>query len=122
MPCILLDVLRLVVGKIVNTPEVVRVFIGSFWKQPLQYANNRLLFELEHQDLFKDLQGLPKQNSLRKLNDFIRRARLAKVYDSEALRCHKLFPICLLAMEITLGYTVYMQHTGRLPLLLHSVS
>lgn len=68
-----------VLGKIVMTPEVVRVFIGSFWKQPLHFASNRHLFELEHQDLFKDLQGLPKQNSIRKLNDFIRRARLAKV-------------------------------------------
>jgi len=67
-------------GKIVMTPEVVRVFIGSFWKQPLHFASNRHLFELEHQDLFKDLQGLPKQNSIRKLNDFIRRARLAKVH------------------------------------------
>jgi len=54
-------------GKIVNTPEVVRVYTGSFWKQPLQHTANRHLFELEHQDLFKDLQSLPKQNSIRKL-------------------------------------------------------
>ncbi|XP_067942390.1 EH domain-containing protein 3-like [Watersipora subatra] len=67
-------------GKIMNTPEVVRVFIGSFWKQPLQHTANRSLFELEHQDLLQDLQALPKQNSLRKLNDFIRRTRLAKVH------------------------------------------
>ena len=62
-----------------HTPEVVRVYIGSFWKQPLQHTSNRSLFELEHEDLLKDLQCLPRQNSVRKLNDFIRRSRLAKV-------------------------------------------
>ena len=66
-------------GKILKTPEVCRVYIGSFWNQPLHFDDNRRLFELEATDLFNDLQGLPKHNTLRKLNDFIRRARLAKV-------------------------------------------
>jgi len=58
---------------------VCRVYIGSFWNQPLHFDDNRRLFELEASDLFSDLQALPKHNTLRKLNDFIRRARLAKV-------------------------------------------
>lgn len=37
------------------------------------------LFEDEEQDLFKDLQSLPGNAALRKLNDLIKRARLAKV-------------------------------------------
>lgn len=37
------------------------------------------LFEDEQQDLFKDLQSLPGNAALRKLNDLIKRARLAKV-------------------------------------------
>lgn len=37
------------------------------------------LFEDEEQDLFKDMQSLPKNAALRKLNDLIKRARLAKV-------------------------------------------
>ncbi|MGH0176127.1 UNVERIFIED_CONTAM: hypothetical protein FKN15_072042 [Acipenser sinensis] len=65
-------------GKIVNTPEVVRVYIGSFWSQPLLKPDNRKLFEAEEQDLFKDIQGLPRNAALRKLNDLIKRARLAK--------------------------------------------
>jgi len=67
-------------GKILKTPEVCRVYIGSFWNQPLHFDDNRRLFELEATDLFNDLQNLPKHNTLRKLNDFIRRARLAKVH------------------------------------------
>ncbi|KAG5263474.1 hypothetical protein AALO_G00265230 [Alosa alosa] len=67
-------------GKIINTPEVVRVYIGSFWAQPLLVADNRKLFEAEEQDLFSDIQGLPRNAALRKLNDLIKRARLAKVH------------------------------------------
>ena len=66
-------------GKILNTPEVPRVYIGSFWNQPLVHTTNQLLFEIEEQDLFRDLQSLPRNAALRKLNDFIKRARLAKV-------------------------------------------
>ena len=66
-------------GKVLNTPEVARVYIGSFWDSPLHFDMNRKLFELEEQDLFNDLQSLPKNAALRKLNDLIKRARLAKV-------------------------------------------
>lgn len=66
-------------GKVLNTPEVARVYIGSFWDQPLQFDMNRKLFELEEKDLFRDLQSLPRNAALRKLNDLIKRARLAKV-------------------------------------------
>lgn len=67
-------------GKVINTPEVARVFIGSFWNQPLQIDDNRKLFEYEANDLFNDIQTLPRNAALRKLNDFIKRARLAKVH------------------------------------------
>ncbi|KAG5868173.1 hypothetical protein JTB14_026930 [Gonioctena quinquepunctata] len=67
-------------GKVLQTPEVVRVYIGSFWDEPLRFDVNRRLFEDETQDLFRDLQSLPKNSALRKLNDLIKRARLAKVH------------------------------------------
>ncbi|XP_026677090.1 LOW QUALITY PROTEIN: EH domain-containing protein 1-like [Diaphorina citri] len=52
----------------------------SLWDQPFRYDLNRKLFEDEEQDLFKDLQTLPKNAIIRKLNDVIKRARLAKVH------------------------------------------
>ncbi|CAH2985757.1 unnamed protein product [Chilo suppressalis] len=67
-------------GKVLQTPEVARVYIGSFWDQPLRYDVNRKLFEDEEQDLFRDMQSLPRNAALRKLNDLIKRARLAKVH------------------------------------------
>lgn len=67
-------------GKVLQTPEVARVYIGSFWDQPLRYDVNRKLFEDEEHDLFKDMQSLPRNAALRKLNDLIKRARLAKVH------------------------------------------
>ena len=66
-------------GKILNIPEVSRVYIGSFWNQPLVHTTNQHLFEAEQQDLFQDLQSLPRNAAVRKLNDLIKRARLAKV-------------------------------------------
>ena len=74
--------------------QVSRVYVGSFWSQPLRYVANRELFEAEQVlndifskgitaffkgDLFSDLQGLPRFSTMRKMNDLIKRARSAKV-------------------------------------------
>ncbi|KAL7073350.1 hypothetical protein ACQ4LE_007199 [Meloidogyne hapla] len=67
-------------GKVFKTPEVARVYIGTFWDNPLHYDINRRLFQDEQHDLFADLQSLPRNAVLRKLNDLIKRARLAKVH------------------------------------------
>ena len=62
-------------GKVLRTPEVTRVYIGSFWNEPLRYDANRQLFEYEEQDLFADLQSLPRNAAVNQLNDLIKRAR-----------------------------------------------
>lgn len=70
--------------------QVIRVYIGSFWSHPLLIPDNRKLFEAEEQDLFKDIQSLPRNAALRKLNDLIKRARLAKVRYNWKTKTHPL--------------------------------
>jgi EH domain-containing protein 1 len=48
------------IGKVVKTPEVLRVYIGSFWDQPLLHEDNAALFEMEEKDLMRDLKELPR--------------------------------------------------------------
>ena len=66
-------------GKVLTCPEVPRVYISSWWDHQLTHAQSRALFELEEQDLFSDFRALPRAATLRKLNDLIKRARLARV-------------------------------------------
>lgn len=67
-------------GKVIDTPEVSRVYIGSFWDEPLLHDEQRKLFESEENDLYTHLAQLPRSAAVGKLNDLIKRARLAKVH------------------------------------------
>ena len=67
-------------GKVLGTPEVARVYIGSYWEQPYENDDNRKLFEDEEADLFKDIQAVPRGAIIRKLNDLIKRSRTAKTH------------------------------------------
>ena len=64
-------------GKVINTPEVMRVYIGSFWNKKRE---GNALLEKEEKDLMQDLQALPRNAITRKINDVVKRARLAKVH------------------------------------------
>ena len=66
-------------GKILKMPEVIRVYIGSFWDKPLQNVDNQSLFSIEQHNLFEDIQRLPRMSAVRKLDELINRARMAKV-------------------------------------------
>ena len=59
----------------ISAPECPKVYTGTFHDQPLKYDLYRVLFEEELKKLFDDLQDLPRNAALRKLNDFIKRAR-----------------------------------------------
>lgn len=67
-------------GKVIDTPEVSRVYIGSFWDEPIKNDENRQLFESEADDLYEKLAKLPQDAVQRKLNDLMKRVRLAKVH------------------------------------------
>ncbi len=67
-------------GRIFKKPEVVRVYIGSFWDQSTPYESNRKLFDTEEQDLINDIKSMPRNAVVRKLHYLIRRSQLAKVH------------------------------------------
>ena len=69
-------------GKVIRSPEVLRVYIGSFWDKPLNSAgeSNAELFKGEQADLFNDLRTLPQNSAVRKINELVKRARLARVH------------------------------------------
>lgn len=65
-------------GKTMTSPEVCRVYVGSFWQEPLQNLDNADLFEKEEKDLMKDLAILPRQSAVRKINELVKRIRKVK--------------------------------------------
>ncbi|KAF9376744.1 3-hydroxyisobutyryl-CoA hydrolase [Podila verticillata] len=69
-------------GKVIQTPEVMRVFLGSFWlhRPTNAFEDCRALLDAEQADLLKDLRDLPRNASIRKVNEIVKRARLAKVH------------------------------------------
>lgn len=67
-------------GKVMNSPEVCRVYIGSFWDAPLQHTDQGELLEREEQDLMNDIILLPQHAILRRINELVKRARSVKVH------------------------------------------
>ena len=65
-------------GKTMDAPEVARVYVGSFWNEPLKTMDNAELFEMEEKDLMKDLAVLPRQSAVRKINELVKRIRKVK--------------------------------------------
>ena len=65
-------------GKTMSSPEVARVYVGSFWQEPLRNMDNAELFEAEERDLMKDLAILPRQSAVRKINELVKRIRKVK--------------------------------------------
>lgn len=69
-------------GKVFNTPEVTRVYIGSFWDKPLDPKGEHMkdLFLKEKEDLIEDLKGLQRGCALRKVNEMVKRTRMVRVH------------------------------------------
>lgn len=71
-------------GKVLNTPEVTRVYIGSFNDKPINEESvdsmGKELFEKEQDDLLIDLIDIPKKACDRRINEFVKRARAAKIH------------------------------------------
>ncbi|XP_061339820.1 EH domain-containing protein 2-like isoform X2 [Gastrolobium bilobum] len=71
-------------GKVLNTPEVVRVYIGSFNDKPINEGFvgplGQELFEKEQNDLLADLVDIPRKACDSRINEFVKRARSAKMH------------------------------------------
>jgi EH domain-containing protein 1 len=66
-------------GKVVNTPEVCRVYMGSFWDAPLHHTDQSELLQSEERDLIEEILSLPSRAVMRRINELVKRARLVKV-------------------------------------------
>lgn len=70
-------------GKVFHSPEVLRVYLGSFWADPpppVRYEDLRGLLNTEQRDLLHDLEKLPQNAAIRKVNELVKRTRLARVH------------------------------------------
>lgn len=68
-------------GKVISTPEALRVYVSSFWDHPIDETHeNKNLFIQEKKDLIADLMSLPRNSAIRKINEIVKRARLAKTH------------------------------------------
>lgn len=67
-------------GKVFETPEVTRVYIGSFWDNPINNKDCEPLLKAEQKDLLDDLKLLPKNAIIRKMNSIVKRAMQVKIH------------------------------------------
>ena len=67
-------------GKVFETPEVVRVYIGSFWEAPPRNPDTAPLLQAEMDDLLDDLRELPRSSAVRKVNELVKRLRLLRAH------------------------------------------
>jgi len=68
------------IGKILRTPEVIRVFIGSFWDEPLRHAEYEKVFDKDRKALVDEISHLQHTATARKVDDLVRRGRLCLLH------------------------------------------
>jgi Domain of unknown function (DUF5600) len=66
-------------GKVFKGAEVPRVYVGSFAGHPLEDDHNAALFAKDRDALLERLKDLPKACGMRKINEMVKRIRLAVV-------------------------------------------
>ncbi len=71
-------------GKVFKNPEVCRVYVGSFNAgAPIREDVNpagKALFEKEQEDLLHDLYEIPARSCDRRVNEFVKRLRAARIH------------------------------------------
>mmetsp|Transcript_28343 Transcript_28343/g.71312 ORF Transcript_28343/g.71312 Transcript_28343/m.71312 type:complete len:522 (+) Transcript_28343:163-1728(+) len=74
-------------GKVLDVPEVPRVYMGSFWGQDdetknewIDSAAHQQLLVREKADLIRELVALPQNSIMRRISELVKRARAVKVH------------------------------------------
>ena len=69
-------------GKVVKTPDVPKVYISSFWKEPLKIENKEMRHQLEQEkrNLFQVICDVPKSAGLRRGEELLKRGRALKTH------------------------------------------
>lgn len=68
-------------GKVFRSPEVCRVYMGSFnTKEIKDECELKKLLEKEQEDLLADLFMIPERSMDRKVNEFVKRVRALKIH------------------------------------------
>jgi GTPase SAR1 family protein len=67
-------------GKIFHSPEVVRVYTGSYWNGTLINNDFEKMFTKDEKLLVRELMDLPRCAAERKVNQMVNRIRLVKVH------------------------------------------
>lgn len=67
-------------GKLFSTPEVVRVYTGSYWNKDLIHTDFEGMFNADEEWLLDELMRLPSVSAERKVNAVVKRVRLIKVH------------------------------------------
>jgi EH domain-containing protein 1 len=83
-------------GKVFMTPEVCKVYVGSFNTEPPRTEHNSLgaeLFEKEQSDLKRDLLDVPRRSCDRKVNEFVKRVRACLTHAKIVTHLRKQMPL-----------------------------
>ncbi|CAK9065079.1 unnamed protein product [Durusdinium trenchii] len=67
-------------GKILQTPEVARMYVGSFWDEDYKCKDLERLLNQDRKDLVQELKDLPRNVCVRRVNEVVARARAVKVH------------------------------------------
>lgn len=67
-------------GKVLQSPEVARVFVSSFWNEEYRFKDHEQLFEEDKEAVLKELQELPRTSLVRKINSLVARVRRVRAH------------------------------------------
>ena len=67
-------------SRVFRTPEVPRVYVGNFREGEYVNKDLRKILNLDRETLIKDIQDIPRTAVARKVNEFVKRVRAAKIH------------------------------------------